>query len=226
MGRKVAFGVPGRLAADIVEGVRRLAEASPEESPQRSAQVVADVRLSDLAETILEIVALRSPVTAAHSRRVSTLTLRLGTSQELEPAELEILAAAALLHDVGKLAMPAHLLDKPAQLTRTEARIMRGHTEIGARLLYGTPILDRIGRIVGEHHEKRDGSGYPKGLTAAAQDPLTAIVTVADVYDALTGRRAYKGEMSGQEARTLMRRDMSAALAPDLLTALDRLSAE
>lgn len=226
VGRKVAFGVPGRLAADIIEAVRRLAEPQPDGPPELSAHVVADVRLSDLAETLLEFLAYKSPATAAHSRRVSTLAVHLGSSQALNAAELEVLSAAALLHDVGKLAMPAHLLEKPGQLTGHEARIMRGHTEIGERLFHGTPVLDRIGRIVGEHHEKRDGSGYPKGLTVAEQDPLTAIVTVADVYDALTGRRAYKGEMSGQEARALMRRDMSAALAPDVLTALDRLAAE
>jgi len=130
----------------------------------------------------------------AHSRRVSRSAVRIASRLGLDAEYIEHLREAAALHDVGKLALPPGMLEKPGPLTREERAIMYRHTLAGARMLAGEgePMLSMAADVAAAHHEHWDGCGYPAGL-AGEEIPLAArIVAVADVFDALTHDRPYK----------------------------------
>jgi putative two-component system response regulator len=129
-----------------------------------------------------------------HSRRVGRLAVRIASRLGLGPDFIEQLREAAALHDIGKLALPRGMLDSARPLTDEERTIMQSHTRAGARILAGNdePMLQMAVEVALAHHERWDGSGYPRGL-AGEEIPLAArIVAVADVFDALTQDRPYK----------------------------------
>jgi putative nucleotidyltransferase with HDIG domain len=167
-----------------------------------SAKLVRE--LHDLSfgalRTLARAIDAKSPWTAGHSDRVTALSLALGKRIGLDPGQLEKLERGGLLHDVGKIGVPAGVLDKPGPLTEDEWEIMRSHTTLGGR------ILEPIGRyadvipIVLYHHERWDGSGYPRGLAGEAIPLLARVLAVADVYDALTSERPYRAGMDRETA--------------------------
>lgn len=150
---------------------------------------------SEIAFTLGEVIESRSHETANHVRRVAAMTefLVLAKGGSAEKAGLVGLASA--LHDVGKIAVPDAILNKPGRLTADEFGIVRTHTTMGHRILSacgGGPLFDLAASIALEHHEKWDGSGYPQGLSGEAICPEARLVAIADVFDALAGRRVYK----------------------------------
>ncbi len=133
-----------------------------------------------------------SPWTAGHSERVTALALKLGRRLGLSEEQMLILHRGGLLHDVGKIGVPAQILDKPGELTMEEMETMRSHVVIGARIL--EPIsayADEI-PIVLYHHEQFDGNGYPEGLAGERIPFLARVMAVADVFDALISDRPYR----------------------------------
>ncbi len=197
---------------DPVEIAKSVAKPRPP-----SSEELFDLPLPALAKALSALYAARSPETGWHCHRVADHATAIGRRLALPPSELAILGPAALLHDLGKLGLPDQLLSKRGRLTSAEADTMRRHTSLGADLFGGMPTLARLGRIIGEHHEKMDGSGYPLGLKGGEQEPLPRIVVVADVYDALTTKRAYKRALSRSEALKIMRGDMAGAFDPEIL---------
>jgi putative nucleotidyltransferase with HDIG domain len=131
--------------------------------------------------------------TAQHSERVGALARSIGVEMGVEGFDLEILHWAGLLHDIGKLAVPEDILTKPGRLTPEEWIQVQRHPAVGSELLRTISSgLEPVAAAVRAHHERWDGSGYPDGL-AGEDIPLAGrIVTVADVYDALTHPRAYR----------------------------------
>jgi putative two-component system response regulator len=149
----------------------------------------------------LEPAALRA-FSPAHSRRVGRTAVRIASRMGLDAEYLEQLREAAALHDIGKLALPHGMLEKPGPLSEEERLLMQAHTRAGARILAGNeePMLRMAADVALAHHERWDGSGYPQGL-AGAEIPLAArIVSVADVFDALTHDRCYKEAWSAADA--------------------------
>ncbi len=134
----------------------------------------------------------KSSWTAGHSERVTALAQRIGVAMELSENELETLRRGGLLHDIGKIGIPGHVLDKPGSLTREEVLLMHAHTRVGARILEPIPALADIVPIILHHHERYDGAGYPDGLAGEDIPLLARILAVADVYDALTSHRPYR----------------------------------
>ncbi len=144
-------------------------------------------RLSRAAE-------FRDPETGAHIQRMSHYSRLIARQLGLPEAEQELILRAAPMHDVGKIAIPDHILLKPGRLDDDELVIMRTHAQMGYEILKGSraQLLDVAAEIARSHHEKYDGSGYPRGL-AGEDIPLHGrIVAVADVFDALTTERPYK----------------------------------
>ena len=126
----------------------------------------------------------------AHVINVCIFALILGAMQELDKTVLACLGVGALLHDVGQVHLPRNLIRKPGLYTAQEQRLMQAHPHLGATLLSRTPHMPEDAcRIVAEHHERLDGSGYPQGLGGAALSPLSQIVAIADVYETMLGAR-------------------------------------
>jgi putative nucleotidyltransferase with HDIG domain len=148
----------------------------------------------------------RDPYTAGHSERVSVLSVAIGRTLNLPPAELEILRLGALLHDIGKIGVPDDVLRKPGTLTPSEYDKIKEHPVLGARILRSVPFLAGHIPIVELHHERPDGQGYPHGLRDEDIPLAARIVHVADAYDAMTSARAYRtARSSGDALRELWR---------------------
>jgi putative nucleotidyltransferase with HDIG domain len=154
--------------------------------------------LHDASEITLEalVAALdaREHETQAHSKRVSEYTLYLAREMSVDALDLDVIRRGAMLHDIGKIGIPDSILLKPGKLTDEEFDVIRTHTTIGAQLLSGSqaPLLQLAEEIALTHHERWDGSGYPAGLAGDRIPIAGRIVSVVDVFDALTHDRPYK----------------------------------
>jgi putative two-component system response regulator len=166
----------------------------------------------DNAETVLFSLALtieaKDPYTEGHCDRLSKYSValgeKLGLSQDLRVA----LRRGGLIHDIGKLAVPEHILLKPGPLTPEERKIMEQHTVIGEGICAPLRSFRNVLPIIRHHHEKQDGSGYPDGMKGD-QIPLTArILQITDIYDALTTDRPYRKALSTEKAIAIMREEV------------------
>jgi putative nucleotidyltransferase with HDIG domain len=134
----------------------------------------------------------RDAETHGHSERVVTFSLRLGREYGLSSAEMKALEFGSLLHDIGKIGVPDAILRKPGKLTDEEWVRMREHPMHGQQILRGIKFLEGAARVVAQHHEKWDGSGYPAGLKCEEIDICARIFSVADAFDAITSDRVYR----------------------------------
>ena len=134
----------------------------------------------------------RDAETHGHSERVVTFSLRLGREYGLNAVQMKSLEFGSLLHDIGKIGVPDAILRKPAKLTDDEWVRMREHPLHGQQILRGIKFLEGAANVVGQHHEKWDGSGYPFGLKAEEIDICARIFSVADAFDAITSDRVYR----------------------------------
>jgi len=142
----------------------------------------------------------RDSETHGHSERVVTYSLRLGREYGLSAEQMKALEFGSLLHDIGKIGVPDLILRKPAKLTEEEWVLMREHPLHGQQILRGIEFLEGPARVVAQHHEKWDGSGYPLGLQGDDIDLCARIFSVADAFDAITSDRVYRRGKSYQEA--------------------------
>lgn len=157
--------------------------------------------------------------TQAHSLRVRSLALRLGRALRLGPKRLRVLGQGALLHDVGKIGVPDRILLKEGPLSPEEWEDMRKHPEFGQKILETVPFLRQAAEIVGTHHEKYDGTGYPRGL-AGDRIPLGArVFAVVDVFDALTNKRPYHDAVGISEAKKTIREGSGTHFDPEVAEA-------
>jgi HD-GYP domain-containing protein (c-di-GMP phosphodiesterase class II) len=148
----------------------------------------------------------KDEATEGHTRRVAMLAVQVGEALGLPRARLRLLALGGLLHDIGKLSVPCTVLRKPGPLDDAEFAVIRTHPAAGVRLLRdlgGFP--DGALRLVLDHHERLDGSGYPRGLPGDELDVETRILAVCDVYDALVSDRVYRSAWSPDRAFALLR---------------------
>jgi len=143
----------------------------------------------------------RDRYTAGHSAAVARysrdIAIRLGLSDE----DQQLVYLSGLVHDIGKIGLPAGLLEKPGALTLDERRQMQDHSEIGERILSKVEDYSDIAKIVRHHHERVDGHGYPDGILGDDVPLLSRIIAVADAYDAMTSDRPYREAMPSRVAR-------------------------
>jgi len=180
------------MAAQL-KASRALAEA-------REAEVIATQR--EVIMTLGDVVETRSNETANHTRRVGAMSRELALLAGLPPDEAELLRLASPMHDVGKIGIPDSILNKPGRLTDAEYEIMKTHAAIGHSILAGSerPMLKAAAIIAHQHHERWDGSGYPRGLAGDDIHPFGRIVSLVDVFDALYSDRVYRPAMSLERA--------------------------
>lgn len=185
-------------------------------------EIVATQR--EILFTMGEIGESRSKETGNHVKRVAEysylLALGLGLSQE----QAELLKMASPMHDIGKVAIPDSILQKPGKLTDEEFERMKEHTVIGYQLLNksGRRLLRHAANIAHEHHERWDGSGYPRGLKGEAIDLFARITAVADVFDALGSARVYKAAWELERILELLRRESGRHFDPAVVDAFIR----
>ncbi len=168
----------------------------------RNRDLVDDLRTLFLStvQALMAAVEAKDPYTCGHSRRVGEMARRTATAMRLDSRLIEEVHIAAVVHDVGKIAVDTDILRKPGQLTETEWRLVRQHPDRGAGIIGCVPPLQGLIGAVRHHHERLDGQGYPLGL-AGDDIPLGArIIAVCDAYDAMTSARPYRATRSPQEA--------------------------
>jgi hypothetical protein len=174
-------------------------------------------------ESLIEIVELRDPYTAGHSRRVAQIAREIALEMGLTAEEADRIEAAGNLHDLGKVAIDPAILQKPGQLTDSEWAEMKRHP------IYGASVLNRFEKyregvdLIRGHHEAWDGSGYPDGLRGDAIPLGARILAVSDAYDALTSDRPYRKGMDPERARGILRDGAGVQWDADIVAALLRL---
>jgi diguanylate cyclase (GGDEF)-like protein/putative nucleotidyltransferase with HDIG domain len=157
--------------------------------------------------------------TRAHSQTVAAYSVAIGKAMDLDPERLIMLRRAALLHDVGKVSVPAEILDKPGALDDREFAIVRGHSVAGAEMLAHAGLAEEA-RWVRWHHERVDGRGYPDGLTGAELPLEARILFVADAFEAMTSDRPYRAGTGAQEAIAELDRCAGTQFDADVVEAL------
>ena len=174
-------------------------------------------------ESLSATVDARDAYTAGHSRRVQQLALAIGRELGLSQAELDLLGHAALFHDIGKLAIPDAILLKPASLTAEEWDLMQRHADEGARIIDRLGFLNDAVPAIRHHHERFDGTGYPRRLKGE-EIPLGArIIHVADALDSMLTTRIYRAARPASEALDELRRAAGTQFCPRCVAALERI---
>jgi response regulator RpfG family c-di-GMP phosphodiesterase len=164
----------------------------------------------------------RDAETHGHSERVVTFSLRLGVELNLKRDQIKSLEFGSLLHDIGKIGVPDAILRKPAQLTVLEWENMRQHPLHGQNILRDIQFLEGAAKVVAQHHEKWDGSGYPLGLKAEEIDLNARIFAVADAFDAMISDRVYRAGRSYAEASAELSRCAGQHFDPLVVDAFHR----
>src|ERR1051325_4119283 len=202
----VAAAVARALTHHTLRVEKRRYETYLEEMvEQRTAELDSALRsLGDAYRTTLKALTAaletRDLETHGHSERVVNFSLRLGQELGLDKKQMRALEFGSLLHDIGKIGVPDAILRKPAKLTEEEWTKMREHPLHGRKILGGIEFLEGAARVVAEHHEQWDGSGYPLGLKGEEIDLCARIFAVADAFDAMVSDRVYRTGRSYEAA--------------------------
>ena len=216
------IGIP--VALDLWRG----APSRPLTGDLRAAELVAseEAFLGSHVRALTVALATKDTYTEEHTRRVAMLAVRVGEELGMPRARLRELAVGALLHDIGKLSVPDEILKKPAALTDEEFTEVQQHPRRGRQLLrelggFGDEVL----RLVHDHHERLDGSGYPQGLCGGEIGFDARLLAVCDVYDALRSRRVYRDAWTHEQAIAFLRDGAGTQFEPLCVDALERLLA-
>ena len=214
--------VGGSVAYDL----RRGSQSRPLIGDLRTGEIVAaeEAFLGARVRALMVRLAEKDTSTEEHTRRVAALAVELGEELGIPAARLRMLAIGGLLHDVGKLSIPDAILQKPGPLDDGEFAVVKQHPERGQELLSELGGFDAsVERLVLDHHERLDGAGYPRGLSADDLDLETRILTVCDVYDALVSPRVYRPAWSVDKAIALLHEETGTAFDPRCVEALVRI---
>ncbi len=201
--RAVSSGdLTARSGVRTADEVGVLAESFDQMTERLQRQHLATIR------ALTSAIDARDPYTAGHSARVGQLAVMIGEAYDLPESVLQHLEIGGYLHDIGKIGIRDSVLLKPGRLTPEEREMIEQHPVIGMEILEAVDLAPEVVAFVSGHHEKLDGSGYPRGLRAQEVTLISRIAAVADIYDALTTERPYRGAMSAEEALFIMRREV------------------
>jgi diguanylate cyclase (GGDEF)-like protein/putative nucleotidyltransferase with HDIG domain len=183
---------------------------------QQHLKETSDLHLATI-EALAAAIDAKDQMTRVHIRRVQAYAARLAEALNLSPGEIQAVRTAALLHDIGKLAIPAHILSKPGPLTPEEFAKVRIHPQIGAEIIASVPFPYPVAPIVLSHHERWDGTGYPQALSGDAIPIGARIISVVDYFDVITSERPFHNALSLDSALALMKHEAGRALDPALV---------
>jgi putative nucleotidyltransferase with HDIG domain len=211
------------VGVPVARDLKRGGASRPLVGDLRAAEIVAseEAYLGARVRALMVGLGAHDGSTEGHSRRVALLAMQVGEALGLPPATLRHLAVGGLLHDVGKLSVAGDILRKPGALTDEEYAEVKRHPEAGVRLLRelgGFPAA--VHSLVGEHHERLDGAGYPAGLAGEELAIGPRILAVCDVYDALVSDRVYREAWTSERALALLREQAGSAFDPACVQSL------
>jgi PAS domain S-box-containing protein/putative nucleotidyltransferase with HDIG domain len=180
----VPIGILG-VARDISE--RKQAEHELLQSYRKLEQA-----LESSVESMAVIGEMRDPYTAGHQRRVTQLAVEIARALKFSPEKIDAIRIASKIHDIGKIVVPAEILSKPVKLTELEFNMIKNHPKMGYDILKTIEFPYPVAEIVYQHHERLDGSGYPRGLKGSAISDEASVLMVADVVEAMASHRPYR----------------------------------
>jgi PAS domain S-box-containing protein len=191
----VAIEVFQHLAEEIGHGLHgidqeRMLLAEREQLAKAERQLTE--ALSAMVAPIVTAMEMRDPYTSGHQSRVADIACAIATELGWSEGRIQGLRVASVVHDIGKISIPAEVLTKPTKLTKAEREMINGHPETAYTILKDIPFAWPIAEIVRQHHEKLDGSGYPFGLKGDAILPESRVLTVADIVEAMSSFRPYR----------------------------------
>ena len=185
-----------------------------------------DRTLASVIEIAGSIAEARDPYTAGHQLRVSEISVRISQEMGMSAEQTEEIRVAALIHDVGKMSVPAEILSKPGQLSPMEFELIKGHAEAGYRIISSANMEGPAAEIVYQHHERCDGSGYPRGLKADDLLTESKVLMVADVVEAMMSHRPYRPGLGIDAALAEVERGAGAGYDADVCRACVRIFRE
>lgn len=190
------------LNALELEGDQTIQGIIRDVSERKSLQQSLERTLKDTIKTISTIIEMRDPYTAGHQQKVADLSVKIGERLGMDAGSIQILHMAATIHDIGKLRVPAEILNRPGRLDELEFQMIRKHPQIGYEIIKNMNLLPSVAQIVRQHHERYDGSGYPDGLSGDDIKLESRIIAVADTVEAMSSHRPYR-EALGLDAALL-----------------------
>lgn len=183
----------------------------------------SQARYHRMLEQTIQAIALtiekRDPYTAGHQLRVSRLAVAIAGEMGMDAEKIEGLRLGAMIHDIGKIYLPAEILTRPGRLTDIEFALIKTHSEVGREIIAEVDFPWPVAEMVHQHHERLDGSGYPRGLKGDAILPEAMILAVADVVEAMAAHRPYRAALGIERALGEIRRDGGRLYHPDVVTA-------
>jgi PAS domain S-box-containing protein len=195
-----AFDAPAvkvfqRLGEHIVSGIHTLHQQQLLETERKNlseAQKHVSDTLSASVAALVAAIGVRDPYTAGHETRVATIAVAIGREMGWDENRLQGIRLAAMVHDIGKIAIPSEILTKPSRLSAAEISLIKEHPETGYRILKDVPFTWPVAEMVRQHHERLDGSGYPRGLGGDQILSEAKVLAVADMVEAMASDRPYR----------------------------------
>jgi HD-GYP domain-containing protein (c-di-GMP phosphodiesterase class II) len=217
----------GIVGVPVALDLRRAAQSRPLAGDLCGSDLVSseEAFLGSHVRALMVSLAEKDEYTEEHTRRVALRAVQVGEELGLSPLRLRELATGAIVHDIGKLAVPDWILKKPGKLTPEEFGAVQRHSETGYRTLKELGFRESVRRLVLDHHERLDGSGYPRGLNGAAISLDARILAVCDVYDALRSTRVYREAWTHERAIALLHEESGTKLDRRCVAGLERVLA-
>ena len=209
------------MAADRTKQRRRESEDERKRTLSRLRQAMRDI-----VRAMGRIIEVRDPYTAGHQRKVADLARVIAMEMDVSSAVIEGIHIAGLVHDIGKFAIPSEVLSKPGTLTKIETNMMRTHTGVGFNILKGIDFEHPIAETVFQHHERIDGSGYPRGLRGDEMLLESKILAVADTIEAMASHRPYRAALGIDAALKEISKNRGILYDPGVVDACIRLFRE
>lgn len=188
--------------------------------PAQAHLPLDDEYLECIVTAFGKIVDAKSPYTAGHSERVAVYTDLIARQLAISDSERAWLRRAALLHDIGKLGVSNAILDKPGKLNDVEWKAVQAHAAFTEQILQKLSPFKTLARMAGAHHEKLDGTGYPRGIKGDEISVMTRVITTADIFDALSAERPYRAAMPTEKALAIMEENLHTAIDSECFSAL------
>jgi putative nucleotidyltransferase with HDIG domain len=214
------------MAMDLSHALDAIAHATANRLAVEQARAHAGQMQRVLLQTVgvaTHLLELSDPYTAGHQQRVSDIATAIAAKMGFDADRIEGLRIAALLHDIGKISAPAEILAKPRRLSEAEMSLVRGHSQAGYDVLARVDFPWPVAEVVLQHHERMDGSGYPRGLRGDAILPEARIIAVCDTVEAMASHRPYRAALGIGRALEEIERGSGTAFDADVADACLRL---